>query len=83
MNERIAKHDSDSEDPLYSTVKPRDTSVDIKHRQHEEEHQDADDSTLRTKKKLPKVTLHSTKKKLQGIDNKGYVVKICSGVTLS
>lgn len=76
MNERMVKTDSDSEDPLYSTVKPKNVSVDSEHHQLEDEHKGAEDeSSSRSKKKVPKITFHSTKKKLQGVENRGFVGK--------
>lgn len=55
--------DSDSEDPLYSTVKPKSE----RHQQPSPEQ--SNDSTKKPPQKLPKIKMSSSKKKLEGVDN--------------
>lgn len=55
--------DSDSEDPLYSTVKPKSA------RPQQPSPEQGSNSTNKPPKKLPKIKMPSSRKKLEGVDN--------------
>ncbi|KAK3865257.1 hypothetical protein Pcinc_029124 [Petrolisthes cinctipes] len=79
VNGDMERPDSDSEDPLYSTVKPKsvrhqpplpEQGTNTRHQQPSPEQ--TTNHTNKPSKKLPKLKFSSSKKKLEGVDNVAY-----------
>lgn len=68
---------SDSEDPLYSKVKPKKYSKTSDQHQHFDGKGENEVTTSDPKKKLSRVTVNTSDKKLQGIENEAYIGKAC------
>ncbi|KAG7168327.1 hypothetical protein Hamer_G002351 [Homarus americanus] len=74
VNGNMTGPDSDAEDPLYSSVKPKHVSVDSKKQQESEEQpRKKDENSNKSEKKISKVRSKLSHKKLQGFDNKGFL----------
>ncbi|XP_053644481.1 hepatoma-derived growth factor-related protein 2-like isoform X2 [Cherax quadricarinatus] len=71
-NGDVTGPDSDVDDPLYSTVKPREAS-NPEELQTQDEQGKEDESSHKSEKKKFRSLSKSLNKKLQGIDNRGYV----------